>query len=133
MTKGFLLLTGLMAGMTSFIISPGSSSSENTRNGSDIYIQYCQSCHMVNGEGVEGLYPPLAKTNYVKNTKKIIDIILNGQFGEVKVNNKKYNTDMPAQAYLSDEQIADVLTYVRSSWGNKYPAITPAQVKEQRK
>jgi nitrite reductase (NO-forming) len=88
---------------------------------------------MEKGEGLEGVYPPLAKTNYLKDTKKLIEIVLKGQSGEIMVNGKKYNTDMPAQAYLTDEQIADVLTYVRSSWGNKYPAVKPTQVKAQRK
>ena len=133
MIKVFLLFTGIITGITSFNIVPGETGLQNTKNGNEIYIQYCQSCHMENGEGLEGVYPPVAKTSYLKNTKKIIDVILYGQFGEVTVNGKKYNTDMPAQPYLTDEQIADVLTYIRSNWENKYPAVTPAQVKAQRK
>jgi nitrite reductase (NO-forming) len=133
MIKTIILLTGFISGI-SFI--PHSSRKElpvQTKNGKEVYIQYCQNCHMENGEGLEGVYPPVAKTKYVKNTNKIIDVILYGQFGKVKVNGKKYNTDMPAQDYLTDEQIADVLTYIRSNMGNKYPAVTPEQVKARRK
>lgn len=133
MIKIFLLFTIIITAITSFRISPGGSRLGDTENGKKVYIQYCQSCHMENGEGVEGINPPLAKTRYLKKSQKLIDIILNGQFGEVKVNGKKYNTDMPAQAYLTDEQIADVLTYIRNSWENKYPAISPEQVRAQRK
>ena len=133
MIKKFILFTGIITGLTAFIISPERSPLQNRENGKEVYILFCQSCHMENGEGLEGVYPPVAKTSYIKNTKKIIDVILYGQFGEVIVNGKKYNTDMPAQPYLTDEQIADVLTYIRNNWGNKYPTVTPAQVKAQRK
>jgi len=133
MIKVLLFLTCSITGISTFTLSQEGDHLQELINGKEVYVQYCQSCHMEKGEGVEGLYPPLAKTSYLKNTKKIIDIILNGQLGEVTVNSKKYNTDMPAQSYLTDGQIADVLTYVRNSWGNKYPAITPVQVKGQRK
>ncbi len=106
---------------------------QDKKKGKELYVLNCQSCHMENGEGLEGVYPPLAKTGYLKDSKKIIDIILNGQSGEISVNGKNYNTDMPAQSNLTDQQIADVLTYIRSSWGNKYSAIKSAQVKAQRK
>jgi nitrite reductase (NO-forming) len=128
-----MLFAGIITLSTSFTISPAKDHLKELKDGKEVYIQYCQNCHMENGEGLEGVYPPVAKTNYLKNTKKIIDIILKGQFGEVTVNGQKYNTDMPAQDYLTDEQIADVLTYIRSNWENKYPAVTPAQVKAQRK
>jgi mono/diheme cytochrome c family protein len=104
-----------------------------TGTGKEVYALHCQSCHMEKGEGMEGVYPPLAKTSYLKDTKKNIKIILEGQSGEITVNGKKYNSNMPAQPYLTDKEIADVLTYVRSSWGNKYPAVKPAQVKAERK
>jgi nitrite reductase (NO-forming) len=133
MIKVFLFFAGISIIISSFTALPGRAFFQHSKTGKEVYIQFCQSCHMENGEGAEGLYPPLAKTRYLKNSKKIIDIILNGQFGEVKVNGKKYNTDMPAQDYLTDEQIADVLTYIRSNWENKYPAISPAQVKARRK
>jgi mono/diheme cytochrome c family protein len=106
---------------------------QKKQKGKEVYTLHCQSCHMENGQGQPDIYPPLAKTTYVKDVKKNIKIILEGQSGEITVNGKKYNSIMPAQPYLTDQEIADVLTYVRSSWGNKYPAVKPAQVKAERK
>ena len=128
-----LLFTSIIAGSGLFLIAAKEDTWQDKKKENEVYTLNCQSCHMEKGEGMEGVYPPLAKTNYLKDSKRIIDVILNGQFGEITVNGKKYNTDMPAQAYLTDEQIADVLTYIRSSWGNKYPSIKPAQVKAKRK
>ena len=133
MIKIALLLTGVISSISIFFHTSNSTPVLDNKKENEVYSLNCQSCHMENGEGVDGLYPPLAKTPYLEDTKKIIEIILNGQFGEVMVNGKKYNTDMPAQAYLSDEQIADVLTYIRSSWENNYPAVTPVEVKAERK
>lgn len=105
---------------------------ESMKRGKEVYTLYCQNCHMENGEGTEGVNPPLAKTTYLKDIKKNIGYILNGQTGEITVNGKKYNAIMNPLNYLDDQQIADVLNYVRNSWGNKYPAVTPAQVKAER-
>ncbi len=127
------LLTGFVSCISLFIFSFTQKPLQDNNKGKELYSLYCQNCHMEKGEGVEGLYPPLAKTSYLKDAKKNIKIILEGQSGEITVNEKKYNTDMPAQAYLTDEEIADILNYVRSSWGNKYAAIKPAQVKAERK
>ena len=101
--------------------------------GKEVYILECQSCHMAEGEGLPGVYPPVAKTDYLKQpTPFLINIILKGQTGEIMVNGTKYNTPMPAQDYLTDEKISDVLNYIRNTWTNKGAAITPAQVKTQR-
>ena len=106
---------------------------ESMKRGKEVYTLYCQNCHMENGQGMEGVNPPLAKTTYLKDVKKNIGYILNGQTGEITVNGKKYNAIMNPLNYLDDKQIADVLNYVRNSWGNKYPVVTPAQVKIERK
>ena len=106
---------------------------ESMKRGKEVYTLHCQNCHMENGQGMEGVNPPVAKTTYLKDTKKNIGIILNGQTGEVVVNGKKYNAIMNPMNYLDDQQIADVLNYIRNSWGNKYPIVTPAQVKAERK
>jgi nitrite reductase (NO-forming) len=88
---------------------------------------------MENGEGLAGVYPPLAKADYLKKpVNHLIDVILKGLEGEIVVNGVKYNTPMPPQAYISDEKTADILNYVRNSWGNKAAAVTPAMVKAQR-
>jgi nitrite reductase (NO-forming) len=101
--------------------------------GKEVYTTYCMSCHMTDGAGTD-IYPPVAKTDYLKKpANHLINIVIKGQSGEITVNKKTYNALMPEQAYLSDEQVADVLNYIRNSMGNKNTtAITPQQVKSLR-
>lgn len=109
---------------------------QSIKRGAELYTTNCLSCHMQNGEGLDGVYPPLAKADFLakdKTGKKAIGAVLNGLEGELVVNGKSYNVPMPAQNYLTDEQIADVLNYVRNSWGNKAKAITESMVKAERK
>ena len=107
---------------------------ESIERGKDLYTTYCQNCHMADGNGQAGAFPPLAKADYMKKPAKVlIGVILNGQTGEVAVNGVNYNNPMPAQNYLTDEQIADILNYAKNSWGNKSTiAIKPEQVKQGR-
>lgn len=109
--------------------------SESIKRGKEVYELSCQNCHMEDGKGTPDINPPLAKADYLKkSTKVLIGVILNGQTGDVVVNGKKYNAIMAPMDYLEDEQIADVLNYVRNSWGNKIPGtVTPAMVKALRK
>lgn len=97
--------------------------------GKNNYTLYCMSCHMEQGEGLEGVYPPLAKSDYLMADKKrsIIQTI-KGASGEMKVNGKIYNGEMTGFD-LTDEEISDLLNYVRNSFGNKGGVITPAEVK----
>lgn len=103
--------------------------------GKELYTTYCQNCHMEDGKGQPGVFPPLAKADYLKKTpvSKIIELVLKGQTGEITVNGTQYNAQMLAMDYLSDEQVADILNYTYNSWGNKsLKAVTPAQVKKAR-
>lgn len=131
-TKSFLSVFLVSTATLSIFLSQDPKLQESMKRGKEVYTLHCQNCHMENGEGTEGINPPVAKTTYLKDTKKNIGIILNGQTGEVTVNGKKYNAIMNPMNYLSDQEIADVLNYVRNSWGNKYPLVTPAQVKTER-
>jgi len=98
--------------------------------GQKIYLQYCLSCHMMDGGGVPNMNPPLSNTSYVKGDKsKLIKVVLNGLPPSTDIDGQSYSNTMPAQTALTDQQVADVLTYVRSSFGNKYPAIKLADVK----
>jgi nitrite reductase (NO-forming) len=108
---------------------------KSIERGQEVYTLNCMNCHMMDGNGTPDLYPPLAKSDYLKKpAKMLINVVLQGQNGEVVVNGKKYNVEMPAQNYLTDEQIADALNYSRNSWGNKNAvAVTPEQVKALRK
>lgn len=109
--------------------------SKSIKRGKEVYTVYCMSCHMEDGKGTPDINPPLAKADYIKNpVKLLIKIILEGQSGEITVNKKKYNSFMPPQYYLTDEQVADVMNYIRNTWGNKVAGtVTPAQVKAVRK
>ena len=101
--------------------------------GREIYTVQCITCHMEAGEGLEGVYPPLAKSDYLMADKKrSILQILHGASGEMKVNGVTYNAEM-LPIDLTDEQVSDVLNYVRNSWGNKGEAVKPEEVKTLRK
>jgi mono/diheme cytochrome c family protein len=98
-------------------------------DGKKVYDQYCVVCHMADGQGVPNAFPPLAKTEYVNgDTDRLIGIVLNGLTGEIEVNGAIYNNVMVAHNFLSDQEVADVITYVRSSFGNDAPAVNAEQV-----
>ena len=102
--------------------------------GKRVYDKYCVACHQANGKGAPGMNPPLAGVNFVTGDKTtLIKIILNGLSEPTVVNGETYNNAMPAHAFLDDQQVADVLTYVRNTFGNKAEAITKEEVKKVRK
>jgi mono/diheme cytochrome c family protein len=102
--------------------------------GNQLYTKYCQTCHQADGGGVRGMFPPLYDNEKVTGmSAEIIRIVLFGMEGPIVVNGKNYNQPMPPQSYLSDKQIAEILTYIRSSWGNKASAVSPAEVLKARK
>ena len=100
-------------------------------------FQRCAVCHQANGQGVPGSFPPLAGSEWANaaNAALPIRVVLHGLQGAVTVKGQKFNGAMPAYGTMqpmSDSDVAAVLTYVRSSWGNAASAVTPAQVAEQR-
>lgn len=104
-----------------------------TASGQKLYTQYCVSCHQADGGGVQNMNPPLIKTSYVLGDKsKIIHILLKGFSEQVEIEGNYYNNTMPSFDYLKDQQIADVLTYVRNSFGNKASAVKTAEVTKLR-
>lgn len=107
---------------------------ESIIRGEKVYVANCQSCHMPAGEGIAGIFPPLAKSDYLmKDQKRAIQSVLHGVNGEITVNGEKYSMNMPAQDHLSDQEVADVLNFIQNNWGNKAKAVTPSQVKAERK
>ena len=101
--------------------------------GAKVYTQNCATCHMDDGRGVQNLNAPLVKTSYVLGDKtKLINVLLKGLKG-VEIDGEKYSNAMPSHSFLADKQIADVLTYVRNSFGNKGSSITQAEVAAARK
>lgn len=101
--------------------------------GEQVYNAHCLACHQADGSGNPGMYPPLDLTETVLGDKnKLIDITLNGLTGEIEVKGEIYNQVMIPHNFLTDEQIADVLTFIRNSFGNQAEAVTPEEVAARR-
>lgn len=99
--------------------------------GKQVYEQNCASCHQKNGEGVDGTFPPLARNPYLKDTAKLVQTIRTGHSGKITVEGKTFDSTMPPIGKnLSAEQIAQLMTYERNSWGNDYGPVSEAEVKK---
>jgi nitrite reductase (NO-forming) len=97
--------------------------------GQRLYQTYCMGCHQAEGQGIPGTFPPLAKSDFLMaDTARSIETILNGMTGALEVNGQQYHGTMPPMGHLKDEEVADVLSYIRSSWGNAGPPVTAAEV-----
>ncbi len=111
---------------------PAKSIAERMKFGKRTYMHTCFACHQAEGQGIANAFPPLAKSDYLNaDANRAIGIVLHGKTGEITVNGEKYNSIMTAQT-LSDEEIANVLTYVYNSWGNSKKEVTPEMVKAVR-
>ena len=100
--------------------------------GQRVYEQNCLACHQANGQGVPGAFPPLAGSDYLlADPEAAINVLLKGLSGEITVNGETYNGVMPA-VQLSDEKMANVLTYILNTWDNNGGEITPEQVADLR-
>jgi mono/diheme cytochrome c family protein len=103
--------------------------------GKKVYDATCLACHQPDGSGVPNMNPPLIKTKWVLGDKKqLTKIVLKGmQGGEIEIDGDKFHNPMPPQeSTLTDQEIADVLTFVRNSFGNKASMVTVAEVKAMR-
>ncbi len=110
--------------------SDGSASPE----GRKVFATRCATCHQANGKGIPGVYPSLAGSEWAQGDQtRPIRIVLSGFQGKISRSGKDYNGVMtPWKDILSDEEIAQVLTHVRSSWGNKAEAVDPKAVADIR-
>ena len=89
-------------------------------SGKQTFAGLCAACHQPTGRGLEGLAPPLADSEWVNgDPERIIKVVMHGLRGPIKVKGLSYNYDMPAAGFLSDEQIAGVLTYIRREWDHE--------------
>lgn len=103
-------------------------------DGIKLFAKYCKTCHQADGQGVHGMFPPLSGNAKVTGPPEdIIRIVLFGLEGPITVNDNEYDQPMPPQAYLTDKQIADILSYVRTSWENKAAPVTQNDVAKVRK
>lgn len=105
---------------------------ESMKRGKQIYTNECVICHMESGEGLVGAFPPLANSDYFQNdVSKAIDAILNGLEGELIVNDVTYFGIMDPVP-LSNQEVADVLNYIRNSWGGKANELTEKDIQTKK-
>ena len=102
-------------------------------DGKQLYGAKCAACHQGSGLGVAGVFPPLSGAEWVLGDEKILtNILLHGVNGEMVVKGNTYKGAMPAWKSLSDDELAAVLSYIRSDWGNAAPPIKAETIKSQR-
>jgi mono/diheme cytochrome c family protein len=101
--------------------------------GEKIYNTYCVACHLRDGKGDGTRFPPLDSSEYVLGDKlRLINIVLNGTQQLINIKGKQYSNLMPSHSFLSDKDLALVLSYVRQNFGNAASEITPEEVANQR-
>lgn len=107
---------------------------KSMKAGKKVYEQTCFACHLADGKGIPGTFPPLAGSDLLAaDRERVIRIVLKGIQGPLKVNGVDYNGVMPELgSTLNDKKIADVLTYVINSWGNSGEAFTAEEVQRLR-
>jgi nitrite reductase (NO-forming) len=94
-----------------------------------LYNGTCSVCHQQNGEGLEGVFPPLANSDYLMaDSRRAIEIALNGLAGPVTVNGSPFNSVMPPMSQLNDDEIANILTFTLNSWGNEGDVVSSDEV-----
>ena len=102
-------------------------------NGRQTYAGLCAACHQPTGKGLEGLAPPLAESEWVLGEPdRIVKVVMHGLRGPIKVKGMTYSYDMPAAGFLTDEQIAGVLTYIRREWDHEASPVPVDLVKKIR-
>jgi mono/diheme cytochrome c family protein len=115
------------------VAATGASGAAAVADGGQIFVSKCAACHQANGAGMPGVFPPLAGSEWVLGSDKVlVQIPLHGVAGPLAVKGTTYNGAMPAFSSLRDDEIAAVLSHVRSQWGNNAPAVSAATVKEGR-
>ncbi len=101
--------------------------------GGALFAGTCSVCHQANGEGLPGVFPPLAKSDFLTGDHaKHIGVVINGLSGSIKVNGKDFNSVMPPMSQLTDDEVANILTYVANSWGNASGQYSQADVAKVR-
>ena len=106
---------------------------DQIKAGQALFAGTCSVCHQSNGAGLPGVFPPLAKSDFLAaDTKRAIGIVLHGLNGKVKVNGSEYDSVMPPMNQLNDDEIANILTYVLNAWDNPGGRIHTDEVKKVR-
>ena len=101
--------------------------------GGKLFTGTCSVCHQGNGEGLPGVFPPLAKSDYIKaDPKRVVNAILHGVTGAIKVNGQDYNSVMPPMSQLTDDEVANIATFVLNNWGNPGGRVSKEEVSANR-
>ena len=105
------------------------STEERIASGEKIFSTHCAACHQASGQGLAGAFPPLAESDYLASGSGVaVSAVLNGLSGPITVNGNDYNAVMPNLSYLSDSDVANVVTFVMNSWGNPGGEVSSGEV-----
>ena len=137
------IIGGVIISVFLFISAPGSapgrvmsevqSVTVAAQDGDQLYQRHCISCHQGDGSGVPSMYPPLEGNERVNgDPEPLIKVMLMGENAPFSVDKDQYMGAMGSYKYLSDDKVANILTYIRNNFSNDAPAISPEQVKEVR-
>ena len=97
--------------------------------GEALYLVSCGACHQSNGQGLEGIAPPLAGTRWASESEeRLARIVLHGLRGSITVADKEYNLEMPALGFFNDQDIAAILTYIRAAWGKPAESVSEGTI-----
>jgi len=112
------------------VVVPENSKSQTPPNGEQLYMSRCSSCHLANGEGITGVFPTLNEVEWVTGDKgRLIRIVLDGVMGKIQVGDMVYTGIMPPwKTFLNDQEMAALLTYIRSAWDNDASAVSENEV-----
>ena len=124
-----IFLTGAFLLLAAGSVATGCSSEPAPGSGAEIYARYCATCHQPDGNGIERAFPPIRGTEWANGDKgRLIRLVLYGMQGPIEVKGETYNNVMTPHGFLTDEQVAAVLTFVRSSFDNDADEVLPEEV-----
>jgi nitrite reductase (NO-forming) len=127
MKKMTTLLCAVLFATIFFSFVQTSVPNNSIQDGKKVYDTYCVSCHMENGMGVEGAFPSLVKTGNLSDKNRLVKIILQGMRGPIKINGSSFDGEM-AGIEMTDKEVADVINYIRNTWGNKAPLVQVSEI-----
>lgn len=123
----------LVSDVTQAEVTGSATKEQRISAGRVLYNGTCSVCHQQNGEGLEGVFPPLANSDYLMaDSRRAIEVVLNGLTGPVTVNGAEFNSVMPPMSQLNDDEVANILTFTLNTWGNEADAISIGDVAEVR-
>jgi nitrite reductase (NO-forming) len=101
--------------------------------GKALFAGTCSTCHMADGKGMPGVFPPLAQSDWLQRPhSELINVVINGLSGPIKVNGQDYNSVMPPMSQLADDEVANILTYALNAWGNEGGRVSQEDVAKVR-